>query len=491
MVLSPSPSTLRIPLGVLALLFACADPPPVSEFQVQLVAEGTGTVTGAAGALNCTLPSHAGTCHFEVETGTEGLTVTATPAPGFIFTGWRPLGVNGPDGAVAACPGSDDPVCELPVGDAPVVLRPRFEYPGVVEVAIVGEGTVRSTAHACGEESGDQERCRRSFPTGTAVTLKASGDGFRGWAEPCYLFSTSCTVSVDSAVTMTAYFQHDPPVTAHTLQVQIPGAGSGRVRSLDDDGALIDCSGDRGFVTGRCATRLPVGATVRLGLEPAPGSIAYGVGPAECGDGECTFTLDQERSLTARFEPSHQRLTVGGLKEAGRVEFTTDPNIFTCNVTSRGSYTCGEATLPYGSRVLVRATLSEGAVIEDPLRVWSPCGPGNFCRTAEFATDTTFTLRTETKQQQIRLFKDGDVPGGVLGFHANSTTYGIGGTLGVTGSGWTVLDSASVLTMFFRLPDSLQITEWGGACAGLPAAEQCVVTLNGDREVRFRVGRRP
>src|SRR5687767_909502 len=142
----------------LSFALACAHPPPVSEFQVQLVAEGTGTVTGAAGSLNCTLPSHAGTCHFEVETGTEGLTVTATPAPGFIFTGWRPLGVYGPDGSVAACPDSDDPVCELPVGAAPVMLRPRFEYPGVVEVAIVGEGTVRSTTHACGEESGDQER---------------------------------------------------------------------------------------------------------------------------------------------------------------------------------------------------------------------------------------------------------------------------------------------------------------------------------------------
>jgi hypothetical protein len=494
MVLSPSSSTLRVPLGVVALLVACADPPPVTKYQVQLVAEGTGTVAGAAGALDCTLPAHGGSCSFEMETGTEGLVITATPAAGYLFTGWRPLGPFGPDGAVAACAGSTDPVCELPIGPGPVMLRPRFEHPGIVTVAVVGEGTVRSTAHACGEESGDQELCRRSFPTGTVVSLKASGDGFRGWAEPCYLFSTSCTVAADSALTMTAYFQQDPPVTAHTLQVQVPGAGSGRIRSLDDAGALIDCSGDQGVMTGRCAARLPVGATVRLGLEPAPGSVAYGVGPAECGDGECTIAFDQERRLIARFEPSHHDLTVTGRKEWGRVVITTDPDVLRCDVRKFGGYDCGAVTLPYGSRVLVRAILSEGAAIDDLSRGWSPCGSGAFCRTAEFANDTAFELRTRTKQQEISFYKDGDLPGGLV--HLDVEYPGplhvtFGGPLGAVAEGSYDLDTAAVLGVRVSLPDSLRITEWGGECAGTAPDARCVVTLHGDRVVRFRIGRRP
>jgi hypothetical protein len=474
----------------LSFALACADPPPVSEFQVQLVAEGTGTVAGAAGALSCTLPSHAGTCHFEIETGTDGLTVTATPAPGFLFTGWRPLGVNGPDGAVAACPGSDDPVCELPVGAAPVVLRPRFEYPGVVEVAIVGEGTVRSTTHACGEESGDQERCRRSFPIGTEVALKASGDGFGGWGAPCYDAATTCTLTAAAGVTTTAYFQQAPPVTTHVLRVLPAGAGAGRVRSSDDDGATIDCVIGGGAAVGRCGVRTPIGASVPVTVTPEPGSIAYGVAPAACQTGACSFTLDQDHALLARFEPPTTTLTLTGGRQGAAIRVTSVPAGMDCSVDSGPTFTCGPVAFPFGTEVEVRLEAAGSQPVQRPV-TWRSCTTGNgYCALFPQVRDQTFAIGLTTKQQVLTIVKEGEVSGGNIYLELPTANFGAISTTwpdSVFTQVYPPTDTGAFVRAEMRLPDSLLFVGWSGVCAGTGV---CEFRMHGDKELRFRVVRR-
>lgn len=475
------------------LLLACADPPPVSEFQVQLVAEGTGTVAGGAGALDCTLPAHSGTCHFEMESTTEGLTITATPAEGFLFTGWRPLGVHAPAGAVAACAGSTEPVCTLPTGAAAVMIRPRFEYPGVVEVAIAGTGTVRSATHACGEDSGDQERCRRSFPLGTVVTLKAIGDGFGGWDAPCYDGGTTCPVTADSVVTMTAYFQQDPPVTTRILRVEAAGGGSGRVRSSDDDGATVDCTVAGATGVGRCAVRVPFGSVIPLTVIHDSGSIPYAIAPTDCLDGICTLIMDQDRTLIARFEPPTQSFALsgaigtGGVGFGGGVTFTSDPAGVRCEIRVEGPFDCGATEFPFGTELLVRVVFGPGTSFANRDLAWGSCPDGiGSCRSFLLHNPWQLEAALGPKQQRLRIVRE--------------DTLVVGSTL-VRADGWIdrswdlrlatkqfsidlYADSGSAVTMSYGGSPGVALEGWSGACTG---AGDCQFVLTGDAEVRFRV----
>jgi hypothetical protein len=473
-------------LSLLALLAACADPPPVSEFQVQMVAEGTGSIAGAGGALDCTLPSHAGTCHFEVESGTEGLTVTATPAPGFIFTGWRPLSAYGPDGAVAACAGSSEPVCTLPVGVPYVVLRPRFEYPGVLTVAVVGEGVVRSTTHNCGEGFFDQEHCRRSFPAGTVVTLKASGDGFRGWGAPCYEVVTTCLLSVDSLQTIGAYFQQDPPVTSHLLFVRGLGDGAGVVRSLDDGGASIDCTISNSTVTGRCAARLPIAASLRLGLTSEAGSD-HNSTPNDCVAGECTVVMDQDRTLLVHFESELEPVTVTGIVSGGHVRFTSTPEGVDCRTGAPGSYTCPEARFLEGTEVTIRAEMwaatSAGPGTDAE---WDPCDGGlALCRTVIAGAPEIPRMNVDAPISGILIQREGPAMGSQIVIRVDPMGYTVIRTSQEGSSFLTYqVSQGAHLTLDVTIPPGARFGGWSGACTGLGS---CVIPSVVGQQVRYKV----
>lgn len=76
------------------------------------------------------------------------------------------------------------------------------------------------------------------------------------------------------------------------LTLSIEGGGSGKV-TLEPRG--IKC-------TETCARQFVVGTRVSLSADPVPGSRFEGWEDACTGSGQCSFTMDRERSVTATFE---------------------------------------------------------------------------------------------------------------------------------------------------------------------------------------------
>ncbi len=128
---------------------------------------GSGTVTGAGGAINC-----GGTCTTTVALGTA-VTVVATPPSNAVFTGWS-----------GACTGNQSN-CSVTVNDsltATATFTPIFTLsigrsnPGTVTGNPTG---VLSTQINCGSS------CSAKFTQGTTVTLTAippAGKSFVNWS---------------------------------------------------------------------------------------------------------------------------------------------------------------------------------------------------------------------------------------------------------------------------------------------------------------------
>ncbi|MFB3737963.1 MAG: choice-of-anchor L domain-containing protein [Candidatus Velamenicoccus archaeovorus] len=86
-------------------------------------------------------------------------------------------------------------------------------------------------------------------------------------------------------------------VTTHTLSVEVTGTGQGSVTS---DPAGISCPG----IEGPCSADFEEGTSVALTASAAEGSAFVGWGgdcEGQTGD-ICTVTMDQDRSVTARFD---------------------------------------------------------------------------------------------------------------------------------------------------------------------------------------------
>jgi photosystem II stability/assembly factor-like uncharacterized protein len=157
-----------------------------------------------------------------------------------------------------------------------------------------GNGTVMSSPSGinCTANSGN---CVASFAANTSITLTATatpGSTFAGWGGgACVGISTTCTLSMDVAKTVTATFSATGPI--HTLTVTKAGTGNGTVTSSP---AGITCG-----VT--CSASFDYGASVTLTISPATGSTFIGWSGGGCsGTGTCTVTMDAAKTVTATFE---------------------------------------------------------------------------------------------------------------------------------------------------------------------------------------------
>jgi hypothetical protein len=261
--------------------------PGAPTLTVNKLGTGTGTVTSAPAGINC------GTdCTATYDSGTS-VTLTASPAAGSSFQGWS-----------GACSGTGA-TCRLTM-DAPKSATATFgpstagNELTVTRTGLAG-GTVTSTSPSstppgidCGAD------CRETYASGTRVTLRAtaaSGTTFVGWGGACSGTSTSCTVTMDAARSVTASFGYQLKVT-----VKIYGSAAGSVSSSD---GKIACPTD-------CVEVYTASPAAAITLTASPGLNSQFTGwSGACGGTKtsCTVTMSKARGVTANFKPRADLVT--------------------------------------------------------------------------------------------------------------------------------------------------------------------------------------
>jgi len=279
---------------------------PLYTLTVTLSDAGSGTVTSAPAGIDCSA-----TCSASFASGTV-VTLTATPAAGFTFTGWSGGGCSG-TGA-----------CTVTLSAATTVTATFVPlYTLTVNVSGAGSGTVTSVPAgiACGTT------CSASFASGTAVVLTATpaaGFTFTGWSGGGCTGTSPCTVTLGANTTVAATF-----VPLYTLTVNLGGAGSGTVTSAP---AGIACGAT-------CSALFASGTAVALTATPAAGFTFTGWSGGGCsGSGTCTVVLNGATTVTATFALQTFTLTVS---VAGSGTVTSAPAGISCSATCAASFTSG------------------------------------------------------------------------------------------------------------------------------------------------------
>ena len=201
--------------------------------------EGEGTVSSTPGGINCP-----GDCDGNYR-GATIVTLTPTPAPGFIFTGWtgactgtgvctvpmtavrnvkatfgRPPAEPQPQppqptAQPQSAPQPQPPQPSPPSGSPPPAGQPAPGLTATLSVSIKGAGTVTS-APAGIVCRGD---CAEAYTVGTKVVLTAtpaSGAEFEDWDGACsHADGRTCEVTVKRDLSVTAEFEDDDECDPH------------------------------------------------------------------------------------------------------------------------------------------------------------------------------------------------------------------------------------------------------------------------------------
>jgi hypothetical protein len=163
---------------------------------------------------------------------------------------------------------------------------PRF-LPLDVDKRAGGGGTVVASPRGiiCGSD------CLHAYRAGTSVSLTATPEdnsNFTGWGGACSGQAPTCTVSMERARAVVAFFD---PATSFALSVAKRGDGRGTVTSRPRG---IACGSD-------CWQAYRAGTSVTLTPTPARGSRFGGWRGACSGTGRCRLTIDRVRAVVAVF----------------------------------------------------------------------------------------------------------------------------------------------------------------------------------------------
>jgi uncharacterized repeat protein (TIGR02543 family) len=240
------------------------------ELTVVKAGGGGGTVTSNPAGITC-----GADCVRSFRQGTR-VSLTARADATSTFTGW-----GGACSGIGTCAVTMDSAKSVTATFAPI---PQFSL--TVTKAGDGTGTVTSSPAgiACGAD------CSESYSAGKRVSLSARADTnslFTGWSGACSGTSSTCTVTMDAAKSVTATF-----VAKQLLTVVKMGTGTGSVTSSPGG---ISCGSD-------CTELYAPTVTVTLTARAAYGSTFAGWGGACSGtQATCLVPMSQARNVTATF----------------------------------------------------------------------------------------------------------------------------------------------------------------------------------------------
>jgi hypothetical protein len=260
------PSTLQVVTNGIAsqptniTLFANAN----STLSVSTV--GNGSVGSSPGGISC-----GSTCSANFATGAQ-VSLTATPASGWSFTGWS-----------GACGGSGG--CGVTMAGNQAVIATFTQNSFTLTASETGSGTITSSDG----QIGCGQTCNASYLSGTQVSLTAApaaGWSFTGWGGACS-GTGGCTVTMNAATSVSATFTQ----SSFALSVSVSPSGSGAVGSSPPG---INCGST-------CSASYLSNTVVSLTETPANGFAFAGWGGACSGVGTCIVTMSAAQNVSASF----------------------------------------------------------------------------------------------------------------------------------------------------------------------------------------------
>jgi hypothetical protein len=320
--------------------------------------------------------------------------------------------------------------------------------PGTVNLTVARDGTATGTvtSNPGGINCGTQ--CSAAFAVDSMVTLTATPDTgaeFVGWAGGGCSGTSTCTVTLSAATTVTATFN----TATYLVTIDLGGSGTGMVTGAS---AGIACPGT-------CTAMVPHGSQLSLTASTGANSLfvgwtVAGMGTSCSGTGSCTTTITGPTTITATFALNQSlEVTKAG---TGSGTVTSNPTGINCGVD------CNE-TYPPATSVTLTATPAADSTFAG----WSGggcSGTGTCVVVVNGATlvTATFTLR----QYTLTVNKAGLGAGSVT-----STPTGI--NCGATCA--ALYDAGTTVTLTASPTAGSIFAGWsGGGCTG---TSTCQVTL--------------
>ncbi|MEO8154831.1 MAG: InlB B-repeat-containing protein, partial [Rhizobacter sp.] len=403
-----------------------------TQYNLDVTIAGSGTVVSNVSGVNC--PTD---CTGSYASGTV-VTLTASAASGYTFTGWSGSGVS--------CPGTGTCVLTMSSARAATATFTQNALPTfALTTTVVGSGSISSNPSgiSCGSS------CTAAYASGTVVTLSAapaSGFSFTGWSNGGCSGTNSCAVTMSAARQAQATFTAIPPNTA-ALNAVVNGSGT-----VTSSPAGINCPTD-------CAETLTIGTVVTLTATPTTGNRLTGWSISSCAaNATCAVTVSSATTVTATFAPITFTLAV---TKQGSGTVSSSPSGISCGATCSASYNSGAS-------VTLTAAPATGYTFTN----WTGACTGS----------STCTVAMSTAKSVGAVF-------------TALPTYGLTVQTSGAGSG-TITSSPSGIscgatcTATFNSGTSVQLTpspaagssfsSWGGACSG---SGSCTVSMSSAQTV--------
>ncbi len=310
---------------------------------------GSGTIAGMGTGINC-----GATCSNSNPMAGFGYLLTAAPGVGSTFAGW-----TGCDAAVGN-------MCVFTMAGNRTVNATFNATIRALNVSVVGgSGIITSNPAGISCSSGS---CSASYIHGTNVTLTASSDrSFGGWGGDCASRGTNltCTLAMTADKSVTANFPYRLNVNIAS-EGGAKGAVWGGTPAIQCDfpagyiyGSAAICSRDYSPSTGITLTAVP-GMLISSNQLNAAFAGWTGCTASATDPKKCVFSMDSDKTITARFTPKTQTLTITSQLLMGNVNAASSGTItgpgINCNIS--GGSVSGDCSEPYfqGTSITLQST---------------------------------------------------------------------------------------------------------------------------------------